>query len=121
LATILLPQELNVIETHYPKRFKLLHNMSSLETEAKERDKGVEPYRLLAQNQALYLPAGSPSLASYDHLRLLAGRMLKQRNEMVTILGSKALAGIFDVMSIVRENLEEYLLAYPGPPSEIQI
>jgi hypothetical protein len=58
---------------------------------------------------------GAISVGSDEHLRFLVGETHKEWAELVTILGNEALADSFDILNIVRGNLEELLLAYPGP------
>lgn len=122
--------------TQYPKRWILLHNIISLTMAAEER---VEPNYFLGQFGGYkenpntgsafrvwykdYMGFGlcpCESVGSDEHLRLILGDTQKEWVKMVTILGSKALAKTFDVLNIVRENLEELILTHPGP-SEIQL
>lgn len=51
----------------------------------------------------------------------LVGKTHDEWKKLVTILGSKALADSFDILIIVRGNLEERLLRYPGSSDEYLI
>lgn len=49
----------------------------------------------------------------------MVGNAHREWAKLVTILGNKALADTFDIMSIVRGNLDELLLTHPGPSNNM--
>jgi hypothetical protein len=132
------------IQSHYPRRWILLHNIVSLTMAAEER--GYEPdsndtlgsFGSAFCGSAMDPNTGGSSfrdwyqgymfpysksfdgilVGSDEHLRSLVGETHDEWTKLVTTLGNKALADSFDILYIVRGNLEELLLRYPGPSDQ---
>jgi hypothetical protein len=130
------------IQTHYPSRWILLHNIVSLTMAAEER--GYEPegrshgsFRSAFDGDDFDPDTGGSSfrdwyygymhpsksgnnqyIGSDKHLRSLVGETHDEWAKLVTILGSKTVADSFDILNIVRGNLEELILRYPGPSDQ---